>query len=62
MKLIVICAWCRKFIRFKDAQTDRPLKDPISHGICPDCKENLEQEIQSIKGGYYETQCQTSIG
>lgn len=62
MQLIVICAWCGKFIRFKDAQTDTPPKDPVTHGICPDCKDNLEQEIQDTKGENYETQYQTGTG
>jgi hypothetical protein len=48
MKFIVICAWCGKFIRFKDAPGDDAPKLPISHGICPDCKEKLEAEIGSI--------------
>lgn len=55
MKLIVICAWCDKFIGFKDAQTDTPPKNPISHGMCADCRDKLEEEISNIKGGNYET-------
>jgi uncharacterized protein YlaI len=62
MKLIVICAWCGKFIRFKDAKLNRPPKNPITHGICPDCKQILEKETEKVKGGDYETQYQTSIG
>ena len=47
MKLIVICAWCGKSIRFKDAPGDKPPKIPITHGICADCKEKVEAEIAS---------------
>ena len=47
MKLIVICAWCGKFIRFKDAPGDKLPKIPISHGTCPECKEELETEMAS---------------
>ena len=47
MKLIVICAWCGKFIRLKDAPGDTPPRLPISHGICAECKEKLEAETAS---------------
>jgi len=47
MKLIVICAWCGKFIRFKDVPGDTPPRLPISHGICAECKEKLEAETAS---------------
>jgi hypothetical protein len=46
MKLMVICAWCRQFIGFKDLPGDHPPKNPITHGICAECKRNLENEIQ----------------
>lgn len=72
MKLIVICAWCGKFIRFKDSPGDTPPKDPISHGICPECKRKLEDETEEIlgekqehifkrRGGRHEPKCQTGI-
>ena len=48
MKLIVICAWCGKFIRFEDAPGDKPPKLPISHGICSKCKEKVEAEVASL--------------
>jgi hypothetical protein len=47
MKLIIICAWCRQFIRFKDLPVDHPPKNPITHGICAECKRKLENEIRS---------------
>ena len=47
MKLIVICAWCGKSIRFKDAPGDKPPKIPISHAICSKCKEKLMAEVAS---------------
>ena len=73
MKLIVICAWCGKFIRFKDAPGDEPPKLPISHSICPECALNLEEETaqltekhrrinRKIKGGDHERQRETGIG
>ena len=62
MKLIVICFWCGKFIRFKKWHGDKPPKLPITHGICPDCKKIVEEEIEDIKGGYHERERQTSIG
>jgi hypothetical protein len=46
MKLIIICAWCRQFIGFKDLPGDRPPKNPITHGICAEFKRELENEIQ----------------
>ena len=44
MKLIVICAWCERFLGLKDAPGDQPAKSPISHGICPECKRKVEAE------------------
>jgi len=49
MKLIVICAWCGKFLRVKEAPGDQPLKHPISHGICEDCKRKLDAEVAARK-------------
>ena len=46
MQIIVICAWCGKFIRFREAPGDKPPKLPISHGICPACKDKLDEEIR----------------
>jgi len=48
--MIVFCAWCGKFIRFKDAPGAEPRKSPISHGICPDCREKLYAETASLVG------------
>lgn len=33
----VICAWCEKVLRDGDPRL------PISHGMCPCCKEKFEQ-------------------
>jgi len=49
MKLIVICAWCRKFIRFKEVPEDRPPKDPISHGTCDECKRMVDEDLAAMK-------------
>ena len=49
MRLIVICAWCGKFIRFKDAPGDEPPKKPVSHGICKDCKRKLDADLAARK-------------
>ena len=69
MKLIVICAWWRQFIRFKDSPGDLPPKNPITHGICAECKRTLENEIDKTLarktnpishegGGHHDTQHQ----
>ena len=34
----VICAWCGKVLQEGD--------EPISHGICPECKEKLLKEVK----------------
>ena len=61
MKLMVICAWCGKYIRFKDANSDRPPKNPISHSICAECKDKLEEELTHLKGGDHETEYQRGV-
>ena len=62
MQLSVICAWCRKFMYYKDSQGSAPPTHPISHSICPECKKIVDEEIKSKKGGDHERQCQASIG
>ena len=49
MRLIVICAWCGKFIRLKAAPGDEPPKKPVSHGICEDCKRKLDADLAARK-------------
>ena len=49
MYLKVICSWCGKFIRFKEAPGDEQHNQPITHSICPKCKEKLDVEIGSIE-------------
>jgi predicted amidophosphoribosyltransferase len=46
MYLKVVCAWCGRFMHLKEVpECDQP-QLPISHSICPACKENLERAIQ----------------
>ena len=49
MKLIVICAWCDTFMRFKDFPGDKPPNLPISNSICEECKKDLEAEVENYK-------------
>lgn len=42
----VVCAWCKKTIR--DDENVKP-DDPVSHGICVECKRKIEKEFESIK-------------
>jgi len=45
--LKIVCAWCGRFMRFKEIpESDEP-RLPISHSICPVCKESLEREIET---------------
>ena len=62
MKILVLCSWCNTFLKFKDFPGDKPPKLPISHGICPGCKLNVDEEIKNLKGGHYETQYQRGTG
>ena len=59
MQLMVICSWCGKFMRFKDAGTQVIPKVPITHSICPVCKIKVDEEINNIEGGNYERECKT---
>ena len=61
MQLIVICAWCQKYLGFTKWKGSTPPKFPVSHGICPDCQKGVEEEINNIKGGDHERERQTSI-
>ena len=39
--MVMICAWCREIYRLGFL--------PMSHGICPDCKEEVLKEIKEAK-------------
>ena len=43
MPIQIICAWCRKEMEKKGG--DAPY--PISHSICPDCKQKIRAEIEN---------------
>jgi hypothetical protein len=41
----VICAWCKEFIRLKDAKGVDTTRYPESHGICPCCYDKMSKEL-----------------
>jgi len=43
MDLKMVCSWCGKTMR------EGTPGAPVSHGICPECKEKLEAQLK--KGG-----------
>ena len=61
MQLIVICSWCQKFMYFKKWEGDKPPVYPVSHSICPACKDKVDKELNKIKGGYHERECQAGF-
>jgi hypothetical protein len=61
MKIIVICAWYGKFIRFKRWQGNKPPTFLVSHSICAACKGELDEEINDIEGGDHETQYKRGV-
>ncbi len=62
MQITVICAWCKKFMYYKDSEGSDPSAYPISHSICPECKKIVDEEIKRIKGGNHEREHQAYIG
>jgi len=44
MSIVIICAWCSKYMETKEGEAPRP----ISHSICPDCEKKVLAEINSI--------------
>ena len=62
MQLIVICSWCQKFMRFKKWMGDKPPVYPVSHSICPTCKDKLDEELNNNKGGSYERERKACAG
>jgi phage FluMu protein Com len=40
----VVCAWCGKVLQEGS--------EPISHGICPECKEEMKQEMIAEGGNH----------
>jgi hypothetical protein len=48
MYLKVICAWCGRFMGVKEVEnTDKPIL-PITHSICPECRQKLEEEAEQL--------------
>ena len=45
----VICAWCKKKMGYVQLDKD----NAISHGICPECVKEAEEELK--KGSYRNT-------
>jgi len=45
MTIKVICAWCQKDMGIKSGTC----RDGISHGICPECQEQVREEIYQHK-------------
>jgi hypothetical protein len=38
---------------FKKWLGDKPPAYPVSHSICPACKEKVDEELNTSRGGYY---------
>lgn len=64
--LIKMCAWCKmiwihdNWLTLEDAiwlqgLLDTPEVAPITHGICPDCNNSVQAEIESMKGIFQNT-------
>jgi uncharacterized protein YlaI len=48
MYLKVVCAWCGRLTGTKEVEdTDKPTL-PITHSICPECSQKLEEETQQM--------------
>jgi hypothetical protein len=48
MYLKVVCAWCDRFMRIKEVEDiDKPTL-LITHSICPECKQKLEEEVEKF--------------
>ena len=43
--MIVICAWCKKFIREKEPKEDKS----VSHSCCEECKKKVDEQIKKQK-------------
>lgn len=43
-RLKTICAWCGRILKEGPA-------DPVSHGICPECRAKIWTEFLAGKGG-----------
>ncbi len=48
MKLNVVCAWCSRYLGYKECQypSHLPLEELVSHSICPEC---FQKEMAQIK-------------
>ena len=45
-----ICAWCGRYLGFKECQCSGPtsIEEPVSHSICPECLEKALAEIDLV--------------
>lgn len=40
-RITIICAWCERIIGYK---SDNSRDDIVSHGICPNCKDQITKD------------------
>jgi hypothetical protein len=50
MLIKIVCSWCGRPLGFKKGENAdlSGIPEPISHSICPECKEKALAELQSI--------------
>jgi uncharacterized protein YlaI len=48
MFIIVKCAWCQRFLGTKEFEGQIDKEYRISHGICPECKVQVEIETENF--------------
>jgi len=57
--MLTVCAWCEKVLLPDGRTMSWPIsaalmagsKEPLSHGVCLKCKENLLAEVNELKAG-----------
>jgi hypothetical protein len=47
----VICAWCEKSLGVKEMLINPELGNVPSHGICPECLEDMKKQMGELKNG-----------
>jgi len=48
MQLKVVCAWCGKVMNIREIPDEDMPPLPITHSICPTCREALDEENERI--------------
>jgi uncharacterized CHY-type Zn-finger protein len=47
-EILIICAWCKKYLGKKEVIINTTFKGAPTHGICEKCKDKFEKDYKGL--------------